>query len=89
MHDRKESSSLSGLTYRAGQEIPTSGIYLVEHLRHRDSHQVTLIRGEHFPNCQTCGFGVIFTMVKASPALDDVSSKIVLHQIPEDVRDAA
>ena len=75
---------LSGLTYRAGQLIPTSGIYLVEHFQHRTDHEVTLIRNEHFPFCQRCGFGVMFTLVQAAPELDSASSpKIVLHQIPD------
>jgi hypothetical protein len=80
----KEPSEVSGLTYRSGQKIPTSGIYLVEHFRHRADHEVTLIRNERFPSCQTCGFGVVFTLVQAAPELDrSTSSKIVLHQIPE------
>jgi hypothetical protein len=80
----KETSALSGLTYRAGQLIPTSGIYLVEHFRHRNGHEVTLIRNERFPHCQRCGFGVVFTLVQAAPELDSpTSSKIVLHQIPD------
>lgn len=80
----KEPSTLSGLTYRAGQQIPTSGIYLVEHFRHRDGHEVTLIRNERFPFCQKCGFGVVFTLVQAAPELDSATSpKIVLHQIPD------
>jgi hypothetical protein len=80
----KEPSPLSGLTYRAGQQIPTSGIYLVEHFRHRVDHEVTLIRNERFPICQRCGFGVVFTLVQAAPELDASSqSKIVLHQIPD------
>ena len=79
-----EPSPLSGLTYRAGQQIPTSGIYLVEHFRHRDSHEVTLIRNERFPICQRCGFGVIFTLLQAAPELDaSTQPKIVLHQIPD------
>lgn len=81
---KKEPSSLSGLTYRAGQQIPTSGIYLVEHFRHREDHEVTLIRDERFPFCQKCGFGVVFTLVQAAPELDSSTSpKIVLHQIPD------
>ncbi len=80
----KEPSALSGLTYRAGQRIPTSGIYLVEHFRHRSGHEVTLVRNERFPFCQKCGYGVIFTLVQAAPQLDKTNSpKIVLHQIPD------
>lgn len=80
----KEPFPLSGLTYRAGQRIPTSGIYLVEHFQHRDGHEVTLVRNERFPLCQKCGYGVIFTLVQAAPELDkSTSPKIVLHQIPD------
>ena len=80
----KELSPLSGLTYRAGQQIPTSGIYMVEHFRHREAHEVTLIRNEKFPFCQRCGFGVVFTLVQAAPELDTpTQAKIVLHQIPD------
>ena len=57
---------------------------MVEHFRHRDAHEVTLIRGERFPHCQKCGFGVVFTLSQAAPDLDSSSfSKIVLHQIPD------
>jgi hypothetical protein len=81
---QKDPSPLSGLTYRAGQRIPTSGIYLVEHFRHRDGHEVTLIRDEQFPFCQRCGFGVVFTLVQAAPELESSTSpRIVLHQIPD------
>lgn len=81
---QKEPSPLSGLTYRAGQQIPTSGIYLVEHFRHRVDHEVTLLRNELFPFCQKCGFGVVFTLMQAAPEIDSATSpKIVLHQIPD------
>jgi hypothetical protein len=80
----QENDALSGLTYRAGQSIPTSGIYLVEHFRHRNGHEVTLIRNERFPFCQRCGYGVVFTLVQAAPELDSATSpRIVLHQIPD------
>lgn len=80
----QEPSGMSGLTYRAGQLIPASGIYLVEHFRHRDGHEVTLIRNERFPHCQRCGFGVVFTLLQPAPELDSATSpKIVLHQIPD------
>lgn len=81
---QEEPFPVSGLTYRAGQRIPTSGIYLVEHFRHRHEHEVTLIRDERFPFCQKCGFGVVFTLVQAAPELDSATSpRIVLHQIPD------
>lgn len=82
--EEEDASALSGLTYRAGQLIPTSGIYLVEHFRHRSGHEVTLIRNEHFPFCQRCGYGVMFTLVQAAPEIENATSpKIVLHQIPD------
>jgi hypothetical protein len=81
---QEEPFPLSGLTYRAGQRIPISGIYLVEHFRHRNAHEVTLIRDELFPSCQGCGFGVVFTLVQAAPGVEwSTSPKIVLHQIPD------
>ena len=43
--------------YKPGDVVPTSGIYRVTHdPRHTNTpHEVTAIRGEHFPPCNHCG----------------------------------
>ena len=45
--------------FRAGEKIPTSGVYDVIHDRvdgqeHAQDHQLTLIAGNVFPNCKAC-----------------------------------
>lgn len=61
-----------------------SGIYRVHHLRHRPSHEVTLLRDEVFPPCARCSNSVSFELVKSVPRLDDLYSHIRLFSIPDD-----
>jgi hypothetical protein len=42
-------------TYTSGAVAPESGVYEVRHYRHRLRHEVTLLRGERFPECGECG----------------------------------
>jgi hypothetical protein len=48
-----------GEVYQPGNLVPDSGIYNVFHDRldgheHAHPHQVTAIRGTHFPPCRAC-----------------------------------
>jgi len=44
---------------------PITGIYLVHHgTRHRDRHEVVIIRGEQLPTCRTCKLNVVFEIVR-------------------------
>lgn len=53
--------------YRPGQEVPASGIYTVVHDRvHRDTHEVTCVKGERFPPCNKCGEHPRFQLVRAA-----------------------
>jgi hypothetical protein len=50
---------------RPGDLAPITGIYLVNHgVRHRDRHEVVIIRGEQLPTCRTCKLNVSFEIVR-------------------------
>lgn len=51
--------------FRPGELAPITGIYLVQHgLRHREAHEVVIIRGELLPACRTCKANTSFEIVK-------------------------
>ena len=52
--------------YSAGETVPVSGIYRVEHTRHRSPHEVIAIQGEVFPTCRRCLGRVAFTLARAT-----------------------
>ena len=54
--------------YRSGDTVRQSGIYEVIHDReHREAHEVVMISGEHFPDCETCKERVRFRLVRTAP----------------------
>jgi len=54
--------------YRAGDSVRQSGIYEVVHDRaHREVHEVVMISGESFPDCETCKDKVRFRLVRTAP----------------------
>jgi len=54
--------------YRCGDTVRQSGIYEVIHDReHREAHEVVMISGEHFPDCETCKEKVRFRLVRTAP----------------------
>ena len=54
--------------YRSGDTVRQSGIYEVLHDReHREAHEVVMISGEHFPDCDTCKERVRFRLVRTAP----------------------
>ena len=54
--------------YRAGETVRQSGIYEVLHDRnHREAHEVVMISGESFPDCETCKEKVRFRLVRTAP----------------------
>jgi hypothetical protein len=58
----------SSRRYRAGDTVRQSGIYEVVHDRsHREAHEVVMISGEHFPDCETCKEKVRFRLVRTAP----------------------
>ncbi len=64
-HGRNRPSSRR---YRAGDSVRQSGIYEVIHDRdHRDAHEVVMISGQHFPDCDTCKEKVRFRLIRTAP----------------------
>jgi len=57
-----------GRRYRCGEVVRQSGIYEVLHDReHREAHEVVMISGENFPDCETCKEKVRFRLVRTAP----------------------
>ena len=50
-------------TFQPGWRVPASGVYRVHHFQHRQSHLVSIHRGETFPECVTCKHLVRFEEV--------------------------
>lgn len=57
-----------GKNYRPGETVRQSGIYEVVHDReHRATHDVVMISGDTFPNCETCDQNVRFRLMRTAP----------------------
>ena len=55
-----------GDEFKAGQDVPNSGIYKVLHgAKHAEEHEVTCVYGNKFPPCNHCGKDVRFVLVIA------------------------
>lgn len=50
--------------FKPGDDVPSTGIYRIEHVEHRLMHEATLKSGMKFPQCKQCGKGVSFTLVR-------------------------
>lgn len=63
------SNRLSGQkSHRPGDSVRQSGIYEVIHDgEHRAAHEVVMISGDSFPNCETCDQNVRFRLVRTAP----------------------
>jgi hypothetical protein len=62
-----ENVAMAERNFHPGDEVPTSGIYDVLHDKnHAERHQVTCIKGYHFPPCRGCGEKVVFRLAKAA-----------------------
>jgi len=44
--------------FQPGENAPTSGVYAAFHLAHAAAHHITVLYGEAFPRCRSCGDGV-------------------------------
>lgn len=56
--------SASKKKFRPGDLAPITGVYLVDHgLRHRERHEVVIIRGEQLPVCRACKLNVTFEII--------------------------
>ncbi len=56
--------------FQPAERVPESGIYQVQHYRHRLYHEVTIPRGANFPVCGECGNNVRFRLVRTAPPLE-------------------
>lgn len=57
-----------GDTFRPGEPVPRSGIYVVAHNGHgKKDHEVTCVFGRKFPPCAECKANVIFILRYAAP----------------------
>ncbi len=53
--------------YKPGNEVPASGIYEVIHDKnHTARHEVTAVKGEHFPPCKNCGNDARYVLTRAA-----------------------
>ena len=69
--------------FTSGQVVPNSGIYTVTHAEHRLPHQVTLLEGQRFPACGTCGEAVRFEIARPIRGIQDRREQILLYSLPE------
>jgi len=70
-------------TFHTDEVVRQSGIYKVQHKKHRLPHEVTLLRDEYFPRCAQCDGAVIFELVRA--VMDEAetgTSQIHLYELP-------
>jgi len=55
--------------FQPADPVPESGVYQVQHYRHRLYHEVTIPRGGTFPLCAECGTNVRFRLVRTAPPI--------------------
>ena len=56
--------------FQPADSVPESGVYQVQHYRHRLYHEVTIPRGGKFPMCSECGSNVRFRLVRTAPPIE-------------------
>ncbi|HEY3928497.1 MAG TPA: hypothetical protein VGL89_08995 [Candidatus Koribacter sp.] len=65
---RSPRSTAASKSHKPGDTVRQSGIYEVVHDReHRTVHEVVMISGDTFPNCETCDQNVRFRLVRTAP----------------------
>lgn len=79
----KKSAKLQVMRYTTGLRIPQSGIYKVIHSQHRLPHDVTLLAGQYFPRCASCGTAVQFELVRAAQGIDESRFHVVIYELPD------
>ena len=55
-------------SYKPGDQVPVSGVYVVTHVDHRSEHAVTLLQNEIFPPCSVCAERVRFRLEQSAKA---------------------
>jgi hypothetical protein len=69
--------------FHTEEVVRQSGIYRVRHKKHRLPHEVTLLRGQHFPRCAQCADAVMFELVRGvTDEAEATSSQIRLYELP-------
>jgi hypothetical protein len=58
-------------TYRAGEQVPNTGLYRVFHYQHRMPHDVVVSQGSLFPPCSKCGNRVMFKLSNSADPLSE------------------
>ncbi len=69
-------------TYRVGQLIPATGMYVATHGMVAARHEITLRLGDTFPPCSQCGNDVVFRLIAAAEEQAALRFKISLYVIP-------
>jgi hypothetical protein len=72
--------------FRAGEEIPETGLYRVFHAEHRVSHEVVLRTREKFPRCVKCNDDVHFELLQAVADIQNDTDFIRVYEIPHPER---
>ena len=65
-----DSTFMAEKEFRPGEPIPESGVYLVVHREHRETHEATLVAGKAFPGCARCGTGVRFRLLRNASSIE-------------------
>jgi hypothetical protein len=68
-----QGASKAERNFKAGDEVPESGLYTVIHEGHRHSHAATIFKGERFPACAHCGPQVRFVLVRPAALISEDS----------------
>jgi hypothetical protein len=56
--------------FQPADPVPESGVFQVQHYRHRLYHEVTICRGGKFPPCAECGTNVRFRLVRTATPIE-------------------
>ena len=56
--------------FHPAARVLESGVYQVQHYRHRLYHEVSIARGGIFPMCSECGSNVRFRLVRTAPPIE-------------------
>jgi len=56
--------------FQPADQVPESGVYQVQHYRHRLYHEVSITRGGKFPMCSECGSNVRYRLVRTAPPIE-------------------
>jgi hypothetical protein len=71
-----------GSLFKPGEKVPYTGIYRVDHDRHRLMHMATLLATDRFPQCKQCGSLVRFTLARIVRKAIPFRSTVHLEPVP-------